>query len=411
MKISFNAYPRAFNGLMGLYFINRIGASLIWPFIAIYIHEQTGASLTTIAALTSLQAVTSVFGTSLVSAWMDRSGRKIPMLVGLIGTTLMLLTMSQANEIWQWAVLIVFYGTLMPIFMVATNASIADLIEQEGRTGAYALARTLANIAIAIGPVVGGFLIVQSHLFAYVTTATMNAVLAVIVLLFWTETLPSRKRKNDETQAEQSPESMAGEFGAMLTDRPFMIFCGLFIMLEIGAAMVFNMLAVFVKETYGIAEDQYAYILGVNAVMVVLFQYFVTRSTRRFGPYTMIAAGSAFYSLGLIGFGLSRTVPHFIISMAILTIGEMLTAPTATALVASLSPMQMRARYMGIFALLYPIGAGIGPLIGGLLSERFGPSAMWFGGAFAAACAVVGFWAMIPRHKAKHEEAEAVYTA
>lgn len=409
MKISFNSYPRAFNGLMGMYFLNRMGASLIWPFIAIYIHEQTGASLTTIAVLTSLQAVTSIVGTSLVSLWMDRSGRKIPMLIGLIGTTILLLTMSQADQIWQWAILIIFYGTLMPIFMIGTNASIADLIEQEGRTGAYALARTLANIAIAIGPMIGGFLIVQSHMFSYYATAAINAVMAVIVLLFWTETLPSRKRKNDEAQVEYVPESVTGEFGAMLTDRPFMVFCGLFILLEVGAAMVFNMLAVFVKETYGILENQYAYILGLNAVMVVLFQYAVTRLTRRYKPYTLIAAGSVFYTVGLVGFGLSRTLPHFLLSMGILTIGELLTAPTATALVARLAPAEMRARYMGVFALLYPIGAGIGPLLGGLLSEQYGPSAMWFGGAFAAACAVIGFWAMIPRQKAKREEA--VYTA
>jgi len=283
------------------------------------------------------------------------------------------------------------------------------LIEQEGRTGAYALARTLANIAIAIGPMIGGFLIVQSHMFSYYATAAINAVMAVIVLLFWTETLPSRKRKNDEAQVEYVPESVTGEFGAMLTDRPFMVFCGLFILLEVGAAMVFNMLAVFVKETYGILENQYAYILGLNAVMVVLFQYAVTRLTRRYKPYTLIAAGSVFYTVGLVGFGLSRTLPHFLLSMGILTIGELLTAPTATALVARLAPAEMRARYMGVFALLYPIGAGIGPLLGGLLSEQYGPSAMWFGGAFAAACAVIGFWAMIPRQKAKREEA--VYTA
>ncbi len=410
MKISFNAYSRAFNGLMGLYFFNRIGASLIWPFIAIYIREQTGASIATIAALTSLQAVTSLIGTSLVSVWMDRSGRKIPMLLGLIGTTLLLMTMSQANQIWQWAILIIFYGTLMPIFMIATNASIADLLPSEQRTGAYALARIFGNVAIAVGPVLGGFLIVQSHLFAYYVTAVVNVVLAVIVLLFWTETLPSRKRKNDDLLTHAEPnESVAGEFVTMLTDRPFMLFCATFAMLEIGAAMVFNLLAVFVKETYGIPENQYAYILGLNAVMVVLFQYLVTRSTRRFKSYSLLSAGAVFYSVGLIGFGLSRTVPHYLLSMGILTLGELLTAPTASALVAALAPAQMRARYMGVFAMLYTVGAGIGPLFGGLLSERYGPSAMWFGGAAAAALAVIGFWAMIPRRKVKRDEA--VFTA
>jgi MFS family permease len=78
-----------------------------------------------------------------------------------------------------------------------------------------------------------------------------------------------------------------------------------------------------------------------------------------------------------------------------MTIGELMISPTSNALVANMAPPDKRARYMGIYSLTYTFGTGIGPVAGGVLSDSFGPSAIWFGGAFAALAAAVGFYMML----------------
>jgi predicted MFS family arabinose efflux permease len=368
--------------LLICFVFQRLAASLIWPFMALFILEQTGAALSSVTVLLSIQAVSSLVGTSLISALMDVIGRRRPMLLGLAAMSIVLLLMSQAHELWQWALLIAAYGTLHPVFMVGSNAMVADIVPPEQRTGAYALLRTGANVAIATGPVVGGIFIAQSHLFGFSMAAFLNVALLLPVALFMVETLPGKRKIEEKAKTG---------FATLLRDKPFLMYMAIYALLEVAAALVFNLLAVYVNQQFNIQEDGYGRILAMNALMVVLFQYPVTRITIRWQPFPTLALGATFYAIGLVCFGLSSTPNTFALSMVVMTIGELIVAPTSTALVANMAPPAMRARYMGIYALAFTFGTGIGPLFGGILSDAFAPNAIWFAGALVALISAPGF--------------------
>jgi MFS family permease len=384
-------YPRAFWILLACFLVNRVAASLIWPFMTLFIREQTGAALASVTALLSIQAVASVAGTTFISGVMDRYGRRLPMLVGLLAFCGVLLLMSQAFTLWQWALLIALYGVLQPIVYVGTNAMVADLVAPADRTGAYAIVRVVSNLAIALGPALGGAFIVQSNLFAYGGAALLNLALLLPMTWFIRETLPKAKRR------PAGEERGAGGYAALLKDRPFISFILAFTLLEIGAALTFNLLAVYVREQYAMLEDAYGRLVAINALMVVLFQYPVTRQARHHPPFTIIAVGCLFYTAGLVGFGLAQSWAGFALAMVILTTGELLVMPTATALVAGMAQPDLRARYMGIFSLTYTVGTGLGPLIGGLVADALAPAAIWYFGGTAALLAAVLF-VLLQRH-------------
>jgi predicted MFS family arabinose efflux permease len=355
-----------------------------------------------VTPLLTLQALSGLLGTTFISSLMDRFGRKPVMLAGLAGFSLTLLLMSSATKLSQWALLIPLYGILQPVFFIGSTTMVADLIVPENRTSAFALTRTLANIAIALGPAVGGHFIAQNHEIAYFATAAINLSLLLPVTLFITETLPKAQRGRGK--AEQ-----AG-YRDILRDRRFIRFIGVFALLEIAAALVFNLLSVYASENFNIQADAFGQILAVNALMVIFVQYGVTQFTRRFRPMPMLAIGSLFYTVGLSGFALARTLPHFMGAMAVMTIGELMVAPTSNALVAQMAPPDKRARYMGLHSLTYTAGTGIGPAAGGLVSDAFGPAAIWFGGAATALLASFGF-AVLDRQEIRRESTWAVYPA
>lgn len=387
-------YPRAFWLLLAGFFINRASAALIWPFLTLVMRQRLEAPLAIITSLISIQAVAGLVSTSAIGVIMDRFGRKRAMLAGLIGSSAVLLAMSSAKELWQWAVLIALYGALVPIFMIGSNAMVADLVAPEERVNAYALMRMVANLGIAIGPAVGGFLLTISYTLSYHITAVINLLLAGLVLVLIAESLP-------QGAPEASSENRRSGYGVLLRDRTFIQFCGVFTLVELAAALVFVLLPVYTKENFSIPESQYGWLLTINAGMVVLFQFTITRFTSRCRPLPVLAAGALFYALGLMVIALSGGFAGFAAGIAVLTIGELMVVPTAMALVAALAPADQRARYMSVYALTYTIGSGIGPVIGGLLNDYIAPAAIWYGGALVAAGAVVGFLLMERRSAAR----------
>jgi MFS family permease len=77
--------------------------------------------------------------------------------------------------------------------------------------------------------------------------------------------------------------------------------------------------------------------------------------------------------------------------MVILTIGELLLAPTGTAFAANLAPAEMRGRYMGLYGLSWGVSFGIAPVIGGWLNDNVAPVAIWYAGLAMGLVAALGF--------------------
>ncbi|MBL8165108.1 MAG: MFS transporter [Anaerolineae bacterium] len=379
-----NRYPRAFWVLLAGFFINRVSAALIWPFLTLFIRQSTDAPLSSVTLLISLQAVAGLVATSVIGVLMDRFGRKPPMIISLLLGSAVLLAMTTADSLPEWAVLIALYGALNPVFFVGTYAMVADLVEPEERTKAYALQRMIANVAIAVGPALSGYFLAGTPALTYITTAAANVLLAGIGTLWIIETLPKHKRG-------QAEEASIGGYGELLRDRRFMSFIATFVLIEIAVALTFVLLPVYTNEQFAIPEGQYALLLTVNAGMVIVLQFGMTRLTTGFRPLLVMAVGACFYAVGLTIFGLANQFPHFVLGMVVLTTGELMVAPTATGLAANMAPPAMRARYMGALSVCFTIGAGIGPVVGGILSDALTPAAIWYGGAGAALLAVGGF--------------------
>jgi MFS family permease len=161
------------------------------------------------------------------------------------------------------------------------------------------------------------------------------------------------------------------------------------------------LLPVYAKENFAVPESQFGWILTANALMVVLFQYSITRVADRYPHLPVLAVGSLFYAAGVGAVALGASFPAFLIAMLILTIGEMLTIPTATALTANLAPADMRGRYMSVYGLTWGIAFGIGPVLGAQLNDRIAPVTIWYGGLVIGVIAALGFALLARRLRAQ----------
>jgi MFS family permease len=162
--------------------------------------------------------------------------------------------------------------------------------------------------------------------------------------------------------------------------------------------LIWVLLGVYAKQNYQVPESQYGWLATTNALMVVFLQLPMTQITRRFPPLLVLAAGSLFYAFGVGSVALGQGFWGFWLSMVIMTIGELILSPTATAYAANLAPPDMRGRYMSIYGLTWGAAAGIAPVIGGFLNDTFGPITIWYGGFIVGMLATVGFLILARRY-------------
>ncbi len=88
-----------------------------------------------------------------------------------------------------------------------------------------------------------------------------------------------------------------------------------------------------------------------------------------------------------VGFGLTAfadTIWLYGLTVLIWTLGEMLNSPSNATLIAELSPAALRGRYQGVFSLSWQLAGALAPVLGGLLREQAGNTALWL------ACAGIG---------------------
>jgi len=396
-------FPRQFWLLFWGMLLNTTGTSMVWPFMTIYLREHLGVSLTTVTLLMTLNSVAGLASVALVGPVVDRVGRKGAMVAGLAAGSAVLAAMSVAGTLPLWAFLMAAQGAVMPLYRVGADAMVADLIPAGRRPNAYALLRMATNLGIAIGPSVGGFVAARSYSLAFCIGAAAMATFALLILLLARETMPGKR----SATGHQPPAIENRGYGPVLRDRRFISFAGLLTLATIPAAMVMVLLPVYAKEQFGVPENQYGFIMATNAAMVVLFQYAVTQVSKRYRPVRVLALGALLYALGAGSVALGGSFPAFWISMVVLTLGELLLVPTATALTASLAPADMRGRYMGVYNLVWGVSYGTGPVIGGLLSDRIAPVATWIGGLAIGLAAAAGFAAMGRKVKETSDLSEA----
>lgn len=390
LRATFNEYPRNFWILISAMFIDRLGGALIFPFFSLYITQKFGVGMTEVGTLFAFYAVSSFIGSMVGGALTDRFGRRSLMIFGLISSATSALAMGLSPNFHTFFILSVVVGAFADIGHPASQAMVADILPEPKRIEGFGVLRVVANLAVTIGPAIGGLIATKSFFALFVIDACASIITAFIIYLTMPETKP-------QVNADQPKESMVSTFkgyGVALKDRIFMLFLSVSAVSVIVYMQMNTTLSVYLRDVHGITTQQFGYILSLNAAMVVVFQFWITRKISRFAPMLLMTVGTLFYMVGFSMYGYTTTYTFFLIAMVIITIGEMIVSPTSTALVARLAPADMRGRYMAVSGFSWIIPSAIGPLAAGFIIDNFDDRWVWYGCGILAALATLGFLAL-----------------
>jgi MFS family permease len=371
--VTLRKFPPQFWLLFAGMLISTVGASMIWPFLMIYISERLDQPLATVTSLLTLNAAAGVVFSFISGQLLDQFGRKWLMVVSLAMLGVYYLLIGQASTLLHFALLMVVSGAFQPLYRVGADAMLADLIPAQDRPEAYSLMRMSNNLGVSVGPAVGGFIAASSYSIAFYIAAGGMLTYSLLMLVMGHETLPATG-----DGSRRAPPLR--DYLAILKDRDYVYYLTAFTFTQIGAAIIWVLLGVHTKTNFGIPENLYGFIPATNAIMVVALQYLVTNQTKKHPPLPMMALGALFFALGVGSVAMGRGFWAFWTSMVVVTIGELILMPTSTTYVARLAPVDKRGRYMSLNAITWSVATGIGPLMAGAINDTFGSGWMWLAG-------------------------------
>jgi MFS family permease len=373
-------------------FVNRVG-TLIVPFMTLYLQETLGLGVEFATRAIGAYGLGAIVASALGGHLADRIGRRVVMLIGLLGGAGILLVFGSLRSPSAILLASLGFALVSEMYRPAASAMIADLVEPDRRAHAFGLMYFSINLGFSIGPAIGGMLAKYSFLWLFWGDALTSSAYALIVFVGIRETLPSRRvpgasspqsesRRTDDASTSQTI-TLRQAVKHILLDRVFMIFCIASLVIAVVYMQCMSTFPLYLGQ-HDIGPATYGKLIALNGLMIVLFQLPVTMIVTRYRRGTIVALGAVVIAIGFGLTGVATSVWHFALTIVIWTTGELMHAPLMQAIVSDLAPIELRARYMGVFSMCFSGAMMIGAPLGGFVLARLGGAYVW-GGCLAVA--------------------------
>ena len=375
LSAAFTSLPRTYWLLWLGTLINRLGGFVV-PFLTLYLTQQRGLPVSRAALLVSLYGA-GAFTSALVGGELaDRLGRRPVMLFSFLLAPLNMIALGLVQPLALLTLLTFTQGLLTELYRPAVSAAIADLVPSADRPRAFGYMYWAINLGFAIAPVLAGVMARFDYFLLFAGDAATTFAFGLIVLAAVHETRPP--------EAHAASRSPLWPRLRQLAASPLMLlFCALalafgMIYMQAHVALPVDMAA------HGLGPEAYGLAIAVNGMLIVLLGLPASHAAVRWPRFRAMAVAAVLTGAGFGLTGLAGSLPLFALSIGVWTLGEIAGATVAPAIVADLSPVELRGLFQGTYGAAWGLSAFVGPLLGGAVYQQFGAGALWLG------CLVLG---------------------
>jgi MFS transporter, DHA1 family, multidrug resistance protein B len=314
----------------------------------------------------------------------DRFGRKKMMVISAIGQGLSFMAFAYASSPWYSSPMLGFISfTVVSIFgslyWPASQAMVADVTDEKNRSSVFAVFYTSTNIAVVIGPILGG-LFYATHRFELLLIAGILNILLGLVLQKWiAETAPTFKAVEGSTENMNWIRFLLHQlrdYGVIIRDKTFLLFILAGVLVGQTFMQLDLLIPVYVKETVQTqtlfslgtwffdmkGEQIFGFLIAENGFLVALLTIVITKWMSAYKEKNVFIISSFVYGASMIMFGLTDWIWGLIASMAVFTFAELMTAGIQQGFISTLAPENMRGQYFAAASLRFTISRMIAPL-------------------------------------------------
>lgn len=296
--------------------IVMMGFGMIIPILP-FLVEKFGASGSAVGLLMSIYGLMQLIFSPIWGALSDRYGRRVILLIGILGNTLAMAFMGLSTELWMLFVSRALAGMLASATIPTAMAIIADSTTDEDRGRGMGVLGAAMGVGMVIGPGVSGWLVEQSEIWGLAGTFSpavntylvernlftpffLSSALALISMLVVSfslpETLPQERRTittevNISGQFNEMWKALFGPIGFML----FLAF-----LVSFGLTMFESVFSLFAEHRHHYGPREVGTLLTMVGLVSAIAQGgLIGPLTKKFGEELIIKVSLL---LSVIGF-------------------------------------------------------------------------------------------------------------
>jgi MFS family permease len=355
--------------------LSEIGTGFTLFYAPIFFVQQVGLSATSVGIALGSASISGVFGRIFSGTAVDRWGRKPILLLATIVSAIAcgIFTITQDFSTLVCGCLI--QGLGLGLYWPANEAIVADLTTGEKRRLAYAITRLADNIGLGLGIIAGGILISKGG--AYRTLFVVDGV----SFLVFTATVAWGLRETLERKPTEEKNLFSTGYGLALRDRRLLVYVLVNIIFTTYISQTQSTIPLYfsnfipIEGKTGFNPEIISTLFTWHLLVTIACQIPILNLLKQLSHPRALMVSGGFWVLGFICMTIVGTWGSYPILWAGLGLGLLAIAiasytPTASALIADISPSSLRGVYASINSLCWAVGYAVGPPLGGWALDR-----------------------------------------
>ena len=344
------------------------------PFMGLYVTQALHRTTKDAGVIMLCFGVGSILGAGVGGKMTDMFGfRPVQIFSSIIGGAFFL-AFSLVTDFTMLCGLSLLISFFYDAFRPANFTAIAAYASPGKETRSYSLNRLATNVGWAFGISIGGLIASYNYKLLFIVDGVVSIGVGIAIFMLLPPIKGFRKAIKEKTEGIIVRKPWQ--------DVQYLGFLALTILFATCFFLMFRVAPVFFKEVWHLDEAVIGLILGINGVIIALFEMVMISKIENKKSVTFyVVAGVLVVGFSFACLMLPKFIPIIValISITCFTLGEMLSIPFMNTIVIKRSNEFNRGQYAAGNTVAWSIAQVVGPICGFFIAEKFGYDYLWIG--------------------------------
>lgn len=346
---------------------------MYFPYMAVYFSQSLGVGLAGILMIIP-PIISLVF--NLIGGYLaDSIGRRPLLLAGAAIQTMMFGVFAMSASPWLDYVAFLTIGIGGALYKPASEAMVADLVEEPYRKKVFATFITFNNIGAVLGPIFGAILFFEYRSILLWICTIILLLYTLLIFMEINETNPRQPLVANFSNISLL-KNQWNSYRIIFSDKYFMyyIIAGIFSVMAIMQLDLY--LAIYISKFLPLqtffswgrwsfeisGTEALGWMLGLNGLLFVIFILPVSNLLKNWSDRNVFVLSCLLAGLGMFAVAFTTNIWLLLCLTVIFTFGEIVKAPVLYNFVSTHAPKEARGQYMGAANLQFTVGRFFAPM-------------------------------------------------